>query len=133
MTSGSIDDYLSRLGRELRRRGLADARILDEAREHLLDAVTHGLERGLSVEAAESEACVRFGSPETVAAHSQQQGHIMYRLGAIVEIAWQRKWWILAPTLATALVTSVVSYHFLPTRYRSESVVGILPPRVPVE
>jgi len=52
MTSAALEAYLSRLERELRKRGLQDRRIVDEAREHLFDAVDDGLQRGLSVDAA---------------------------------------------------------------------------------
>ena len=69
MTSAALEAYLSRLERELRQRGLHDRRIVLEAREHLVDAVEDGLQRGLSLEAAESQALVRFGPPEIVAAH----------------------------------------------------------------
>ena len=64
MTSTALEAYLSRLERELQQQGLQDRRIVDEAREHLVDAVEDGLQHGLSVEAAESQALVRFGSPE---------------------------------------------------------------------
>jgi predicted DNA-binding WGR domain protein len=69
MTSAALEAYLSRLERELRKRGLQDRRIVDEAREHLFDAVEGELQRGLSIDAAESEALVRFGPPEMVAAY----------------------------------------------------------------
>jgi hypothetical protein len=68
MTSGQLETYLIRLGRELRKRGLVDDRIVEEARGHLVDAIEHGLQRGLSVDAAEHEAFARFGAPEAVAA-----------------------------------------------------------------
>jgi HAAS len=77
MTSAALEAYLSRLERELRKRGLPDRRIVDEAREHLFDAVDDGLQRGLSVDAAESEALVRFGPPEMVAAHFATKRHRM--------------------------------------------------------
>jgi hypothetical protein len=69
MTSPPLDEYLSQLERELRKHGLLDGRIVEEAREHLVDAIDEGLERGLPVDAAEREAFVRFGPPETVADH----------------------------------------------------------------
>jgi hypothetical protein len=77
MTSAALEAYLRRLERELRMRGLTDRRIVDEAREHLFDAVEHGLRRGLSADAAEREALVRFGSPEVVAEHFATRRHRM--------------------------------------------------------
>ena len=50
MTSAAVEAYLSRLERELQRRGIQNRRIVDEAREHLFDALEDGLERGLSVD-----------------------------------------------------------------------------------
>jgi len=77
MTSAALEAYLDRLERELRKRGLQDRRLIDEAREHLFDAVEDGMQRGLSVDAAESEALVRFGPPEIVAAHFATKRHPM--------------------------------------------------------
>jgi hypothetical protein len=75
--STALEAYLSRLERELRKRGLQDRRILDEVREHLVDAVEDGLQRGLSIDAADSEALVRFGPTEIVAAHFATKRHRM--------------------------------------------------------
>ena len=132
MTPGAIDDYVSRLERELRQRGLVDApRIVDEARDHLVDAVEDGQRCGLSVEDAEREALERFGAADIVAAHAvSERDRTMDRLAAFLETVWHHRWWILAPTALTAVVTSVMSYYFLPTRYQSESVVRIVSPRV---
>jgi hypothetical protein len=77
MTSTALEEYLNRLERELRKRGRQDRRIVDEAREHLVDAIEEGLQSGLSVDAAEREAFVRFGPPETVAAHFSTEGSRM--------------------------------------------------------
>jgi phosphoglycolate phosphatase-like HAD superfamily hydrolase len=77
MTSAALEAYVSRLERELRKRGVQDGRIVDEAREHLFDAVEDGRQRGLSVEAAEREALARFGPPEMVAAHFAAKRHRM--------------------------------------------------------
>jgi uncharacterized protein involved in exopolysaccharide biosynthesis len=133
VTPGPIDDYLSRLERELRQRGIDDARIIEEAREHLADAVEDGRQRGLSVDDAAREAFERFGTPETVAAHAApERDRTMNRFAAILDTVWHRKWWILAPTVLTAVVTIVASSYLLPTRYRSESIIRIVSPRLPL-
>ena len=75
MTSGRLETYLSRLERELRKHGLPSTRIVEEAREHLVDAIEEGLQSGLSVDASEREAFVRFGAPELVAAHFATKRH----------------------------------------------------------
>lgn len=139
MTPGPLDAYVSRLERELRKRGLGDARIVEEAREHLVDAVEDGLGRGLSVDAAEREAFERFGAPDTVAAHfvtercrtmtTQWKNGVVSLLGTV----WHRKWWILTPTVLTAVVTSVMSSYFLPTRYQSVASIRVVPQRVSAE
>jgi HAAS domain-containing protein len=66
MSSPSVDHYVQRLSRALRSEGLVDSRIVDEAREHLVDAIEDGVERGLSVDAAERAAFTRFGDPDEV-------------------------------------------------------------------
>ncbi len=57
----------------------------------------------------------------------------MRRIVSVVGTVWHRKWWILAPTVLTAVVTSVMSYYFLPPRYRSESTIQVISARVPAE
>ena len=64
MTSERVDTYLHRLQRQLQTYGLLNARIVDEARDHLIDAVEAGVQRGLSTEAAEREALSRFGTAD---------------------------------------------------------------------
>jgi hypothetical protein len=91
MISVQLEAYLSRLQHELQRHGLADAGILDEVREHLIDAVAAGLRRGLSADAAEHEALVRFGPPEIVAAgfaneRSRMSQRLMIVLSKIGEL-----------------------------------------------
>ena len=107
--------------------------MIEEAREHLVDAVEDGRQRGLSVEDAGEKRSRRFGAPEVVAAHVVPEGTHVAWDRPVFETVWRRKWWILAPTVVTALVTSVMSYYFLPTRYRSESVILVVSPRVPAE
>ena len=132
MTSERLEAYLVRLGRELRKRGLGDARLIDEAREHLVDGVEQGLQRGLSVDAAEREAFAGFGAPEAIAASAAAERSHMNPL-SVLGMVWSRKWWILVPTALTAVLTSVVSYYVLPTRYQSESIIQVVPTRVPAE
>jgi uncharacterized protein involved in exopolysaccharide biosynthesis len=130
--SDPTDDYANRLTQALRQRGIDDPRIIAEAREHLLDMVAEGRRRGVSLEEAEREAFDRFGAPEIVAAHAVSEGdRPMSRLAAALETVWRRKWWILAPTVVTAVLTTVASYYLLPTRYRSEAVIHVTAPRLP--
>ena len=68
MTS-PLDSYLARLRFELRRLGLIDDRIVEEARGHLTDATERGTQHGLPTDAAEREAIEQFGTPELVAAN----------------------------------------------------------------
>src|SRR5580693_8796280 len=67
MTPPPIESYVQRLHRELRRHFIADPRILDEVRGHLIDAVERAREQDNSL-TAEAQAIERFGSPELVAA-----------------------------------------------------------------
>jgi hypothetical protein len=73
MRSQPLEAYLSRLEAELRKHGLVDQRLIEEAREHLVDAIRSGLEHGLSHEAAERDAFSTFGSPEAVAVAFAQE------------------------------------------------------------
>ena len=129
--SGSIDAYLRQLERELRQGGYADARVMEEVREHLVDAVDDGLGRGLSAEDAEREAFERFGPPEAIAAHLIPGRHPMINRFVTLtrDVVWPHRWWVLTPTVVTAILTSVLSYYYLPTRYRSESIIEIVSPQ----
>jgi hypothetical protein len=119
---------VSRLTRELKTRGLEDARIVEEAREHLVDAVEDGRRRGLPIEAAEQEAFERFGAAETIAAHAvMERERNMNRLAVLLGTVWLRKWWILVPTVLTALVTSAASSYFLPTRDQPAAAIRMVP------
>jgi hypothetical protein len=69
MTSPQVDAYVQQLRRELRRHFIADPRILEEVRDHLVDAVERARAEDDSFAAeAEAQAIARFGSPELVAA-----------------------------------------------------------------
>lgn len=55
-----------------------------------------------------------------------------YKPEDFLEIAWRRRWVILVPFVVIAAATVVVSSR-LPNRYRSESVILVVPQRVPKE
>jgi len=65
--SAELETYLAQLERELRKRGLVDARVLEEARGHLTDAADEGVRRGLTPDEAVHVAVARFGTPQGVA------------------------------------------------------------------
>jgi hypothetical protein len=60
--------YLSELEGELRRRGVFEPRVVEEAQGHLLDAVEQACLQGLAPEEAQRRAVERFGAPQRVAA-----------------------------------------------------------------
>jgi hypothetical protein len=77
MKSQALEAFLSRLESELRKHGVVEQRLIEEARDHLVDAIRGGLEHGLSEEAAERDAFSKFGSPETVAEAFAQDRNAM--------------------------------------------------------
>lgn len=130
--SNSVNDYITRLEQQLRQRGITDPRILAESREHLVDAIEDGRQRGLSIADAEQEALERFGAPEVVAAHVLEERERMKPgFAAVFGTMWQRKWWILVPTLFAAIVTTAASHYVLPTRYQSAVTILVVPRVVP--
>jgi len=62
------ETYISELSDELRKRGVYQKRILEEARNHLLESMEHEIKMGSSPEAAQHRALERFGSARRVAA-----------------------------------------------------------------
>lgn len=68
MATDRVDDYLSELARELRRRHLSDSRIVDEVRHHLEDAVARYLGQDMPVNEAQDHAVEDLGSPRRIAA-----------------------------------------------------------------
>jgi len=62
-----IDDYLARLAGHLRVGDAERARILDEVRDHLLEASASEMRRGASAEEAACRVIERFGPPGAVA------------------------------------------------------------------
>jgi len=103
MSSPSVDHYVERLSRALRSEGLVDPRIVDEAREHLVDAIEDGVERGLSVDAAESAAFARFGDPDELTEAFQRVYQWKYLTWYFAKIAAS-----VVASVAVALVIQVV-------------------------
>ena len=129
--SSSVDDYIHRLEQQLRMRGIADPRILAESREHLVDAIEEARERGLSAVDAESEAFDRFGAPEIVAAHAlEERDRMKTGFAGVLGAVWQRKWWIVVPTVLAAVVTAVMANYFQPVRYQATTTILVVPQRV---
>jgi uncharacterized protein involved in exopolysaccharide biosynthesis len=132
MRSGPIDSYLRELERVLRERKLEADRIVEEAREHLADDVEDGIRRGLTRTDAESEAVERFGTYDVIAAHAAPARHpVVARVTAVLDRVLLHWRWITAATAIAALLTSVAQFYFLPTFYRSESVIAIVAQPVP--
>lgn len=77
MNRRETEAYLARLARALVERGIIDRRIVDEARDHIEDAVERNLRDGMTAEDAEREALTSFGSPETVAIDFATGRHAM--------------------------------------------------------
>jgi len=128
---GPLDDYMTQLERELRRRGIDDPRMLAEAREHLVDAIDAGRQRGLSAADAEREALDRFGAPRIVAGHMlEARSRTAGRFKTALGIAWQRKWWIAVPTVCAAIVAAVLSQFVMPPAYRAQTLILVEPQRV---
>jgi len=87
----TLDTYLKNLARELGRRGLVQSRIVEEAREHLADAVAAGLAQGLPASEAEQRAVERFGPPALVAeglARDRYRGLDRWLLAVAVLLGW---------------------------------------------
>jgi len=103
MTSERLDTYLHRLQRQLETYGLLNSRIVEEARDHLIDAVDAGVQRGLSTEAAEHEALSRFGTADELSAAFGRVYPWAYLLWYFAKIAAS-----VAASVAVALVIEVL-------------------------
>lgn len=132
MTRGPLDTYLQELARALLQRGHEAARIVEEAREHLADAVEDGLRRGLAREDAEREALDRFGPPDLIAAQAPpERSRMMARVTAALDTVIGHWRWLTAATAVAGLLTSVASSYWLPTRYRSDMLILVESNRSP--
>jgi hypothetical protein len=103
MSSPAVDRYVQRLSTALWRKGLVDPRIIDEAREHLVDAIEDGVDRGLSVDAAECAAFDRFGDPDELTEAFQRVYRWHYLVWYFTKIAAS-----VVASVAVALVIQVV-------------------------
>lgn len=80
-----IGDYLDGLARQLARYGRRRRRrLLDEAREHLLDATTTEMEDGMDSTDAQRHAIRRFGTASRVAAEMGRPGLVRRALPLVV-------------------------------------------------
>lgn len=134
MTAGPLEAYLGELEQALRTHGHEPSRIVDEAREHLADAVADAVARGLTREDAEREAIERFGPAALIAAQAPPAGsRVMARMTAFLDTVIGHWRWLTAATALAALLTSVASHIWLPTRYRSETVILVVPAGAPTD
>jgi hypothetical protein len=116
MASEPLEAYLKDLADALAAHGAWDARTIEEARAHLLDAVEAGLHRGLPLGVAEREAVTAFGQPDVVAARAavEQNDHHDWQPHAIVNRLLAASCWL----------------TLLATTYLSLSVIILRPPRL---
>jgi hypothetical protein len=115
----TIDHYLRQLENELRLRGIRNARILAEAREHLLDCCDDAEARGLTREAAERDATRRFGVPEIVAAGFVGRSYSMLNRLIVATCAST----MLAVAALTVSVTVLRPPHL---NYTASGVLGLM-------
>jgi hypothetical protein len=121
VTVSSLEVYLTRLRHELRRRWLDDDRFVEEAREHLVDRIEDGVQRGLSRDAAEQDAFRGFGSPETIADCAAAERYPLWNRWGAFAVIWDRKWWIVVLTISMAVLEMIASPYVVPVRYRPEA------------
>jgi hypothetical protein len=87
MASQQLEAYLKDLTKALAARRAWDARTIEEARAHLVDAVEAGVRRGLPLGEAEREAITAFGEPDVVAARAaaERKDHHDWRPHVILD------------------------------------------------
>jgi HAAS domain-containing protein len=116
MASEPLEAYLKDLADALTAHGAWDARIIEEARAHLLDAVEAGIRRGVPLAVAEREAVTAFGQPDVVAARAaaERKDHHDWRPHAILNRLLAASCW----------------FTLFATAYLSLSVLIVRPPRL---
>jgi hypothetical protein len=122
-----VEDYLERLGRELRKHGLAEARIVEEVRGHLADAIDDSVGQGLPPEESEREALARFGAPEAVAAQfaaERDRGRDRWLLAAAAVVGALIAFVNSRPTWDDAGITALAMFL-------AAQVFGLISPRRP--
>jgi hypothetical protein len=118
MMPHSVDAYLGRLRREAQLHKSMNARVVDEAREHLLDAIDAGLQRGLSIQVAEYEAFARFGDPNQIGDEFRR----LYR--------WDSWFWHLgkiALAAAVSVVAALTVQLFINLRFSQSQALSLSP------
>ena len=115
MESQQLEAYLKDLTKALAAHRAWDARTIEEARAHLVDAVEAGVRRGLPLGEAEREAITAFGEPDVVAARAaaERTDHHDWRPHVILDRLLAASCWC---TLSA-------------TAYLTLSVVILRPPR----
>src|SRR5262249_30299795 len=99
--SSRLDIYLAQLAVELRTRGLAAARIVEEARGHPTHATEAGLQRGVTPAGAEHDGSARFGAVDLVASISAPTPYrVLNRLMRVLGLGGAFSG-VLAPRLST--------------------------------
>ena len=109
MSAGPIADYLRALEHALRARGCDDARIVDEAREHLADIADDGVRRGLARDDAERDAVERFGPANLIAAQAlPPRSRIMARVTSTFDrVVGNWRWMTGATAVASRRTASI--------------------------
>ena len=101
----TIEAFLERFERALRLSGRRRRRVVDEARDHLIEARDRGISAGLDPRAAEIAAIEAFGDPAAVA--SRFDPGLLARLSG--EVDRFDRWRAVHPTAGSAVVVAPVA------------------------
>lgn len=117
LQSPEVEAYLEALRAELAATGVPGTRVIDEADDHLHDAVSEGLRQGLSPAEAGRQAVARFGAARMVAAQfANNRDRLRHRLllasstaiGLSIAVVDSRPRWDDSGISAVALLLSAV-------------------------